>query len=57
MSTLNIHYLNEKEKTPEIIPNTITSAAMGFFLLGTQVRVRNSPGKRAISVQTTGVLL
>ena len=32
------------------------SAAMGFFL-GTQERVRNSRGKRAISVQATEGLL
>ena len=30
---------------------------MGFFLLGTQERVRNSRGKRAISVRATEVLL
>ena len=33
------------------------SAAMGFFLLGTQERVRNSRGKRAISVRAIEVLL
>ena len=32
------------------------SAAMGYFL-GTQERVRNSRGKRAISVRSTEVLL
>ena len=37
---------------PEIIPNTIISAAMGI-LLGTQERVRNSRGKQAISVRST----
>ena len=30
---------------------------MGFFLLGTQERVRNSRGKRAISVRATEVQL
>ena len=33
------------------------SAAMVFFMLGTQERVRNSRGKRAISVRATEVLL
>ena len=46
-----------KKKSPEIIPNTIISAAMGFVFLGTQERVRNSRGIRAISVQATEVLL
>ena len=36
--------------------NYFKSAAMGFFL-GTQERVRNSHGKRAISVRATEVLL
>ena len=39
---ISIHYLK--------------SAAMGFFL-GTQKRVRNSRGKRAVSVRATEVLL
>ena len=43
-------------KSPEIIPNTIMFAAMGF-LLGAQERVRNSRGIRAISVRATEVLL
>ena len=30
MSTHNIPYQYEKGKTPEIVPNTIMSAAMGF---------------------------
>ena len=33
------------------------SAAMVFFLIGTQGRVRNSHGKRAIGVRATEVLL
>ena len=33
------------------------SAAMGFFFQGTQERVRNSRGKRAISVRAIEVLL
>ena len=48
--------------TSFIIKNEITSdysksAAMGFFTQGTQDRVRNSRGKRAISVRATDVLL
>ena len=35
----------------------IMSAAMGFFFQGTQERVRNSRGKRAIGVRATEVLL
>ena len=37
-------------------PNYLQSAAMGFFQ-GTQGRVRNSRGKRAIRVRATEVLL
>ena len=33
------------------------SAAMGFFFQGTQERVRNNRGKRAISVRAIEVLL
>ena len=44
---------NIKKKTTLNYPK---SAAMGFFL-GTQERVRNSRGKRAISVRATKVLL
>ena len=40
----------------KITPDYSNSAAMGFFL-GTQERVRNSRGKRAISVRATEVLL
>ena len=45
-----------KRKSPEIIQTTIMSAATGF-LVGTQERVRNSRGKRAISVRAIEVLL
>ena len=41
----------------EITLNYSKSAAMGFRLQGTQERVRNSDGKRAISVRATEVLL
>ena len=40
----------------KITLNYSKSAAMGFFP-GTQERVRNSHGKRAISVRTTEVLM
>ena len=43
MSTHNIPLSISKRKAPEIIQNTIMSAAVGF--LGTQERVRNSRGK------------
>ena len=32
MSTHNIPYQYKTEKSPEIIPNTIMSVAMGFFV-------------------------
>ena len=41
----------------KITPDFSKSATMGFVFLGTQERVRNSRGKRAISVQATEVLL
>ena len=41
----------------KITPDYSNSAAMGFFSLGTQERVRNSRSKRAISVRATVVLL
>ena len=44
---------NMKKKITQNYPK---SAAVGFFP-GTQERVRNSHGKRAISVRATGVLL
>ena len=49
--------INIKKRKSEIIPNTIISAAMSFFLLGTQERVQNSRGKRAISVRAADVQL
>ena len=45
------------KKSPKNIPNTIMSEAMGFFLLGTQERVRNSRSKRAVIVRAIEVLL
>ena len=53
MSTHNIPFSIFKKK---ITLNCTKSAAMGFFQ-GTQDRVRNSCGKRAISVRATEVLL
>ena len=41
----------------KIIINYPKSSAMGFFFQGTQEQVRNSRGKRAISVRATEVLL
>ena len=49
--------INKKRKSPEIIPNRIVSAVIGFSWLGTQERVRDSCGKRAIIVRPTVVLL
>ena len=59
MSTHNIPYQYRKRKSPDIIPNTIMSSAIGFFLLRTQERVRNNvgKGKAAIGVRATEVLL
>ena len=54
--TKHIIFNIKKRKSPLIIPNIIMSAAMGFFL-GTQERVRNIRGKRAIGVRATEVLL
>ena len=48
--------INKKRKSPYIITNIIMSAAIGVFL-GTQERVRNSHGKRAIGVRAIEVLL
>ena len=53
MSIHNIPFPNMKKK---IILNYPKSTAMGFFQ-GTQERVRNSHGKRAISVRAIEVLL
>ena len=41
----------------KINPDYPKTAAMGCFPLGTQEQVRNSHGKRGISVQATEVLL
>ena len=57
MSTHNILYQYKKENHPKLSKNTIMSAAMGLFLLGTQERVRNSRGKRAISVRASKIVL
>ena len=46
--------INIKRK---ITLNYPKSAAMGFLFQGTQERVQNSRGKRAISVRATEVLL
>ena len=53
MRTHNIPFSIQKKK---ISLNYPKSAPKDFFL-GTQERVRNSRGKRAISVRTTEVLL
>ena len=53
MSTHNITFLNSKKKSTLIIPNL---HLWGLFQ-GTLERVRNSRGKRAISVRATEVLL
>ena len=53
MNTHNIPFLNIKKK---IALNYPKSAAMRFFQ-GTQERVRNIRGKRAVSVRAIEVLL
>ena len=53
MSTYNIPFSVQKKK---IAINYPKFAAKGFFL-GTQELIRNSRGKRAISVRATEVLL
>ena len=53
MSTHNIPFPIKKKKSAINYPK---SAAMGFFQ-GNQARLRNSRGKRAISVRATEVLL
>ena len=53
MSTHKIPFLNVKKIITVHYPK---SAAMGFFL-GIEERVRNSRGKRAISVRAIEVLL
>ena len=49
--------INIKRKSPLIISNILMSAAMGFFPEGTEERIRNSRGKRAIGVRAIEVLL
>ena len=57
MSTLNIPFqYQKKKKKKKITLNYPKSATKGFFL-GTQERVRNNRGKRAINVRATEVLL
>ena len=53
MSTHKIPYLNIKRKSSQIIP----TLQLSDFFQGTQERVRNSHGKRAISVRAIEVLL
>ena len=53
MSTHNISFSISKLKSPKIFPNL---QLLDFFQ-GTQERVRNSRGTRAISVRTTESLL
>ena len=55
-SNENTKYTNFNIKK-KITLNYLKSAAMDFFSKGTQERVRNSRGKRAISVRATEVLL
>ena len=53
MSTHNVPFFNIKTI---ITLNYPRSAAKGFLFLETQARVRNSRGKRAISVRATEIL-
>ena len=48
--------INIKIKSPEY-PKYNNVCSYGTFLLGTQERVRNSRGNRAISVRATEILL
>ena len=54
MSTHNIPFLKKKKKNQ---PSLSQICSYGILFLGTQERVRNSRGKRAISVRATEVLL
>ena len=53
MSTLNIPFSIDKRKSPIIIPDL----QLWDFFQGTQEQVRNSHGKRAISVRADEGLL
>ena len=53
MSTHNIPFSIQKENHTKLSQ----ICAQGIFFLGTQGRVRNSHGKRTISVRATQVLL
>ena len=53
MSTHNIPFSISKRKSAEVISNL----QLLYFFQETQERVRNSHGKRAISVRATEVLL
>ena len=55
MNTHNIPFSIEKKK--KITLNYPKLAVMRYFSQGTQERVRNSGGKRAIGVRTTEILL
>ena len=52
-NTQHTIFNRKKKKSPQIIPNL----QLWNFFQGTQKRVRNSPGKRAISVRAIEVLL
>ena len=54
MSTHNIPFLAYRKENH---PKLSQICNQGIFFLGTQERVRNRPGKRAISVRATEVLL
>ena len=55
MKTHNVPFSIKKKK--KITLNYLKPAAKGFFFLGTQERVQNSHGRRAISVRAIEVLL
>ena len=53
MTTHNVPFFDVKRKSPKIIQNL----PLSDFFQRTKGRVRNSHGKRAISVRATEVLL
>ena len=57
MSTHNIPYQYKKKHHMKLSEIEQCPQLCFLFLLGTQERVRNSRGKRAISVRATEVLL